>query len=137
MKKLTIFLTILFCFVAVVDTGAKTRKRTRKRARTTRVVKKKKRVVPPTIHENPYLVCEDTCTHVHGIDMSHYQGEVFWETVGEKTKMAYVYLKATEGGDRIDAFFERNIGSLGDYPTRIPYGGIFRAFCGAANVELR
>ena len=102
MKKLTIFLTILFCFVAVVDTSAKTRKRTKKRARTTRVVKKK-RVVPPTIHENPYLVCEDTCTHVHGIDMSHYQGEVFWETVGESTKMAYVYLKATEGGDRIDS----------------------------------
>ena len=57
MKKLTIFLTILFCFVAVVDTSAKTRKRTKKRVRTTRVVKKK-RVVPPTIHENPYLVCE-------------------------------------------------------------------------------
>lgn len=58
---------------------------------------------------NPYLQCEDTCTHVHGIDLSHYQGEVFWETVGENTKMAYVYLKATEGGDRVDARYERNI----------------------------
>lgn len=37
--------------------------------------------------------CEDTCTHVHGIDLSHYQGEVFWEAVGENTKNAYVYLK--------------------------------------------
>ena len=46
---------------------------------------------------------------MHGIDLSHYQGEVFWETVGENTKMAYVYLKATEGGDRIDAQYERNI----------------------------
>lgn len=53
--------------------------------------------------------CEDTCTHVHGIDLSHYQGEVFWETVGDNTKMAYVYLKATEGGDRIDDKYERNI----------------------------
>lgn len=53
--------------------------------------------------------CEDTCTHVHGIDLSHYQGEVFWETVGSNTKMAYVYLKATEGGDRIDPTYERNI----------------------------
>ena len=35
--------------------------------------------------------CEDTCSHIHGIDMSHYQGNVFWEAVGE-TKMAYVYL---------------------------------------------
>ena len=58
---------------------------------------------------DPFLQCEDTCDHVHGIDLSHYQGEVFWETVGENTKMAYVYLKATEGGDRIDAQYERNI----------------------------
>lgn len=53
--------------------------------------------------------CEDTCRHVHGIDLSHYQGEVFWETVGENTKMAYVYLKATEGGDRVDDKYEKNI----------------------------
>ena len=39
--------------------------------------------------------CEDTCTHIHGIDISHYQGEVFWETVGENSKMAYVYIKPT------------------------------------------
>ena len=58
---------------------------------------------------NPFLQCEDTCSHVHGIDLSHYQGEVFWETVGDNTKMAYVYLKATEGGDHIDAQYERNI----------------------------
>lgn len=56
-----------------------------------------------------YEQCEDTCNHVHGIDLSHYQGEVFWETVGENTRMAYVYLKATEGGDRIDDMYERNI----------------------------
>lgn len=62
-----------------------------------------------TAQHNPYLCCEDTCGHTHGIDMSHYQGEVFWETVGEHTNMAYVYLKATEGGDRIDARYERNI----------------------------
>ncbi len=53
--------------------------------------------------------CEDTCSHIHGIDMSHYQGNVYWETISENTNMAYVYLKATEGGDRIDATFEKNI----------------------------
>ncbi len=53
--------------------------------------------------------CEDSCHHIHGLDLSHYQGEVFWETIGSHTTMAYVYLKATEGGDRIDATFERNI----------------------------
>lgn len=58
---------------------------------------------------NPYLQCEDSCEHVHGIDLSHYQGEVFWETVGQNSRMEYVYLKATEGGDRIDDRYERNI----------------------------
>ena len=48
------------------------------------------------------MQCEDTCSHVHGIDLSHYQGNVFWETVGDNSKMAYVYLKATEGGTNVD-----------------------------------
>ena len=42
-----------------------------------------------------YVQCEDTCRHIHGIDLSHYQGEVFWEAVGDNSKMAYVYLKAS------------------------------------------
>lgn len=54
------------------------------------------------------VACEDTCSHVHGIDISHYQGEVFWEHVGD-TKMAYCYIKATEGGDRIDSRYENNL----------------------------
>ena len=53
--------------------------------------------------------CEDTCRHIHGIDISHYQGDVFWETIGENTRMAYVYITATEGGDRIDKRYEKNI----------------------------
>ena len=53
--------------------------------------------------------CEDTCQHVHGIDLSHYQGNVFWEHVGQDAHNAYVYLKATEGGDRIDPTFKKNI----------------------------
>ena len=54
--------------------------------------------IAQTTGEESYIQCEDTCKHIHGIDLSHYQGEVFWETVGENSKMAYVYLKATEGG---------------------------------------
>lgn len=58
--------------------------------------------------DNVCVACEDTCSHVHGIDISHYQGEVFWEHVGD-TKMAYCYIKATEGGDRIDSRYENNL----------------------------
>lgn len=62
------------------------------------------------IHAQTDIVqCEDTCNHVHGIDISHYQGSVFWEIIGDSTKMKYVYIKATEGGNRIDETFERNI----------------------------
>lgn len=53
--------------------------------------------------------CEDTCDHIHGIDISHYQGEVFWEALSENSKTAYVYIKATEGGDRIDERYEQNL----------------------------
>jgi len=75
---------------------------------------------------NPYLQCEDTCSHVHGIDLSHYQGQVFWETVGENTKMAYVYLKATEGGDRTDSYFERNIELAHRYGLKVGSYHFFR-----------
>lgn len=56
-----------------------------------------------------YIQCEDTCTHIHGLDMSHYQGDVWWETVGSNSKMYYVYLKASEGGDNIDRRYLENI----------------------------
>ena len=112
-------MALLVAFVAAGNSDAQNR-RSRQKARTHKVVKKKqtrkrsasKRHVVrhiPTIHENPFLQCEDTCSHVHGIDLSHYQGEVFWETVGENTRTSYVYLKATEGADRIDARYEQNI----------------------------
>ena len=134
MRKIYILLTLIMLVVGTNDGLAQRRKynKNHSKHRTTRVAKKKgkksKKVVStykPTIHDfagklsdprflndptyDPFLQCEDTCDHVHGIDLSHYQGEVFWETVGENTKMAYVYLKATEGGDRIDAQYERNI----------------------------
>ena len=63
--------------------------------------------------------CEDTCRHIHGIDMSHYQGDIFWEAVGQNGKIAYVYLKATEGGDRIDHRYEHNIRMAQDNNIRV------------------
>lgn len=76
--------------------------------------------------QNDYIQCEDTCNHVHGIDLSHYQGNVFWETVGDNTKMAYVYLKATEGGDRIDDKYESNIELAHKYGLKVGSYHFFR-----------
>lgn len=59
--------------------------------------------------QGQYVECEDTCRHIHGIDISHYQGTVFWETVGQNSHMAFVYIKCSEGSERIDERFEKNI----------------------------
>lgn len=72
------------------------------------------------------IACEDTCTHVHGLDLSHYQGKVFWETVGQNTKMTYVYLKATEGGDRIDPTYLENIDLAHRYGLKVGSYHFFR-----------
>lgn len=74
---------------------------------------------PAKAQEGLYVQCEDTCTHIHGIDLSHYQGEVFWETIGDNSKMAYVYLKATEGGDRVDHMYQLNIDLAHRYGLKV------------------
>lgn len=71
--------------------------------------------------------CEDTCTHIHGIDMSHYQGDVFWEAIGDNAKMAYVYLKATEGGDNIDDKYRKNIELAHQYGLKVGSYHFYRA----------
>lgn len=120
MKKLSIFLIFCLIFMAAGDAFSQRSRHHKRHARhrTHQVVKKRKhsrrgkaRFIPVYREkvDTSGVLCEDTCGHVHGIDLSHYQGNVFWETITENTNMAYVYLKATEGGDRIDATFERNI----------------------------
>ena len=151
MKRSYIFyiITLLIAMMTVGDAlGAKPKKQQRRtRAKSSKVVKKKaktkaskkntkviravapKPVPDPRLNDpdyDPFLQCEDTCGHVHGIDLSRYQGDVFWETVGENTKMAYVYLKATEGGDRIDPKFERNINLAHRYGLKVGSYHFFR-----------
>jgi len=80
-----------------------------------------------TASAQDYIVeCEDTCSHIHGIDLSHYQGEVFWETIGDNTKMAYVYLKATEGGDNQDPTYLQNIHLAQRYGLKVGSYHFFR-----------
>lgn len=76
--------------------------------------------------QNSFVQCEDTCSHIHGIDLSHYQGEVFWEAIGDNSKMAYVYLKATEGGDRVDSKYEQNIELAHKYGLKVGSYHFFR-----------
>lgn len=79
-----------------------------------------------SLYAQDRVECEDTCTHIHGIDMSHYQGDVFWEAIGDNSKMAYVYLKATEGGDNIDERYEENIQLAHKYGLKVGSYHFFR-----------
>lgn len=44
---------------------------------------------------------------VHGIDVSKYQGEVDWKKA-QRSGVAFAFIKATEGGDRVDDRFKEN-----------------------------
>lgn len=70
--------------------------------------------------------CEDTCRHIHGIDISRYQGEVFWEHIGANSKAAYVYIKATEGGDLVDRTYSRNISMAREHGLKVGSYHFFR-----------
>lgn len=84
--------------------------------------------------ESLYIQCEDTCRHIHGIDISRYQGEVFWEAVGDNSKMAYVYMKATEGESRIDPTYKQNIELAHRYGLKV---GSYHFFRPKANLQMQ
>ena len=50
---------------------------------------------------------------IHGIDISHYQGEIDWEELRDKGKIKdspirFIMIKATEGSTQIDPMFKSN-----------------------------
>lgn len=70
-----------------------------------------------------------------GIDVSHYQGNIDWETVGKEAKIAYAYLKATEGAQLVDDTYARNLRearkagiSVGSYHFYRPNVGVEEQF---------
>lgn len=62
-----------------------------------------------------YGICMPAGYGVHGIDVSHYQGEIDWNML-EKTRQGqfpveFIFMKATEGGDYPDDRFAENFDS--------------------------
>ena len=62
-----------------------------------------------------YGVCMPAGYQVHGIDISHYQGDVDWSKL-EQTRegqfpVRFIFMKATEGGDYADRRFVANFDS--------------------------
>ena len=44
---------------------------------------------------------------VRGVDVSHYQGEIDWNVLGQQD-IDFAYIKATEGSSHVDEKFSRN-----------------------------
>lgn len=72
---------------------------------------------------------------VHGIDLSRWQGQVDWRTA-RANGVTFAFIKATEGGDRLDPSFEvhRQAAAV----AGVPHGAYhFYYWCTPAEVQAR
>ena len=62
-----------------------------------------------------YGICMPAGYRVHGIDVSHYQGDIDWKMLGQTRQgqfpIQFIFMKATEGGDYTDHRFAANFDS--------------------------
>ena len=62
-----------------------------------------------------YGICMPAGYRVHGVDISHYQGDVNWKMLGQTRQgqfpITFMFMKATEGGDFSDDKFKANFDS--------------------------
>lgn len=61
-------------------------------------------IIDKIIHVNSLFV---DSYEVQGIDVSHYQGEIDWQTM-QKYSFDFVFIKATEGSQHVDENFSKN-----------------------------
>lgn len=72
---------------------------------------------------------------VHGIDVARYQGDIDWKTA-KRGGVAFAFIKATEGGDHLDAKFMQNWAGAGR--AGVPRGAYhFYFFCRTAAEQAR
>ena len=85
----------------------------------------------PCYGQKGYGVCLPCSYEVHGIDISHYQGDIDWSLLAQQRAgefpLRFIFLKATEGGDHGDEAFCANFDSArahgflrGAYPLFFP-----------------
>lgn len=66
-----------------------------------------------------YGVCIPCDYEVHGIDISHYQGDIDWPVLARSQQsdfpIQFIFMKATEGGDHSDYRFAENFSKAQEY----------------------
>lgn len=69
--------------------------------------------------DKEYGVCMPLGYEVHGIDVSHYQGNINWNDLvryqSPDYPLQFVFVKATEGGDHSDSYFKKNFDAARKY----------------------
>lgn len=69
--------------------------------------------------------------NLHGVDVSHHQKEIAWDSVAVKETLDFAFVKATEGQDFVDSMFCRNWEDLRRLGIRRGAYHFFRAYgCG-------
>ena len=73
----------------------------------------------PCHGEKGYGVCMPVEYDIHGIDVSHYQGDIDWEKLANNKEarfpLHFIFMKATEGGDHGDDTFSQNFDQARKY----------------------
>ena len=64
---------------------------------------------PRSLHAPNFIAMTNTVNYLHGIDVSHYQHNINWKEASQDPKVGYVYIKATEGRDHVDATYDYNL----------------------------
>ena len=68
---------------------------------------------------------------LRGVDVSHYQKQIEWDSVAVKEPIDFAFVKATEGHDYVDSLFCRNWDALRRHGIRRGAYHFFRAYgCG-------
>ena len=66
----------------------------------------------PCSHDKVYGVCLPEGSYVHGLDVSHHQGQIDWQQLVRSTEashpLCFVFIKATEGASFTDECFAYN-----------------------------
>jgi lysozyme len=101
--------------------------------------------LPLLFARDPEVSVEIPDTELHGIDISHHQDIINWDTLKTNPEVQFAFAKATEGGDYIDTKFSYNWEAMGRNGIKRGAYHFFRAYgCGydqalhfLKNVELQ
>ena len=93
-------------------------------------------LVPCFLHNESDVQAPLPVAAIQGIDVSHYQSYIQWDTIAAAGIVDFAFVKATEGADHIDTLFSHNWDELSRLGIRRGAYHFFRAYgCGFDQAE--